>query len=227
VQGADATEVRAPTRGEIGPIGPVLAAAFLDDPVWAAVGPRRRAHRAHANRFAFWGIARASARNGARIRVAPAADGRIAGATIAFEPGEWPMPDRTFAWEAGWVLAAGPAPVIRAIRDDFEMRRNHVTHPHLYLWFVGVDPGLQGCGVGRRLMADLHRRSEELRVPTYLETGTESNVGFYESLGYALLGQLAMPSGATLWRMERPSRGGRPAPAAAGSAVRSGAASSR
>ena len=33
-------EVSEPTAAELGPIGPVLAAAFLDDPVWTAIGPR-------------------------------------------------------------------------------------------------------------------------------------------------------------------------------------------
>ncbi len=39
-RGAGSLEVSEPTAAELGPIGPVLAAAFLDDPVWTAIGPR-------------------------------------------------------------------------------------------------------------------------------------------------------------------------------------------
>ena len=183
----------------------MLAAAFTDDPVWAAVGPRRRGHRAFSNRASFWGIVNACRRHGARIRVAhDAPSGGVVGATIAFDPGGWPMPDSTFAWELGWALVAGPLPAYRGLRDDRAMREQHVDHPHVYLWFIGVDPARHGSGAGRALMADLHAHADALALPTYLETGTESNVGFYESLDYAVLGEIALPSGARMWRMQRP-----------------------
>jgi ribosomal protein S18 acetylase RimI-like enzyme len=200
---ADRITISTPSRGELGAIGPVLAAAFLDDPVWVASGPRRRHHRALSNRATFWGIVRASHRHGARIRIARRS-GRVAGATIAFEPGSWPLPDAAFAWELGWVLVAGPLPVLRGLRDDRAMRAAHIERPHLYLWFIGVEPELHGEGVGRALMGELHERSDELDLPTYLETGTPSNVRFYRSLGYEVVGELEMPSGAEMWRMERP-----------------------
>lgn len=201
-------EVRAPAAPELAPAGSVLAAAFVDDPVWTAVGPRRRGHRAVTNRAIFWGIFRASARHGARVRVAlEPGSGAVTGATIAYEPGTWPMPDSSFAWELGWALIAGPLPIYRGLRDDRVMREHHVEHPHMYLWFIGVDPPRHGTGVGHALMAELHQGSDELRAPTYLETGTGSNVGFYESLGYRVLGEIEMPSGAHMWRMQRPATG--------------------
>jgi GNAT superfamily N-acetyltransferase len=202
-------EVRAPVGPELAAAGPVLAAAFVDDPVWTAVGPRRRGHRTVTNRAVFWGIVRAAVKHGARVRVALDPDsGAVAGATIAYEPGAWPMPDSSFAWELGWAIIAGPLPLYRGLRDDRAMREQHVDYPHMYLWFVGVDPSLHGTGVGRVLMAELHQHSDDLRAPTYLETGTGSNVGFYESLGYSVLGEIAMPSGAHMWRMQRPAQGG-------------------
>lgn len=190
---------RSDSRAVIG----VLADAFLDDPVWTAIGPHNRAHRKVANRASFAGILAGSSRHGARIRVARA-EGRVAGATIAFEPGTWPIPDLAALWELGWFFVAGPAPVIRGMRDDRAIRAAHVEHPHMYLWFIGVDPVFHGRGIGRALMAELHAASDPLGVPTYLETGTEKNVGFYGSLGYADEGEIELPSGAGMWRMERP-----------------------
>lgn len=126
------------------------------------------------------------------------------GVTIAFEPGRWPLTDTPIAWELAWVLAAGPLPVWRGLREDRAMRAEHVTYPHMYVWFVAVDPALHLRGIGRSLMADVHGRSAELSVPTFLETGSEANVGFYERLGYEVIGELRMPSGTPMWKLRRP-----------------------
>lgn len=181
----------------------VLGDAFLDDPVWSAIGPQFRPHRRIANRISFAGILHASGRQGARITVARAGE-EICGAGVAFAPGGWPIPQGSAVWELGWLLFAGPIPAWRGIRDDRAMRASHVSHPHMYLWFLGVAPGNQGRGVGRELLADLHAESDVAGVPTYLETATAENVAFYRRDGYERLGEITMPSGPRMWRMERP-----------------------
>ncbi len=186
----------------------MLAEAFLDDPVWTALGPRRRAHRRRSNRVFFAGMLARTRRGRAWIRVARGDGGRVLGAAVAFDPGGWPLPDASIAWELGWVLAAGPLPTRRGLRFESAIRAEHVTHPHMYLWFIGVDPELHGRGVGRALLADLHGRSAELAVPTYLETSSEPNVRFYRRQGYELLGEIALPGGPTMWRLERPADAG-------------------
>lgn len=203
---AGAVEISAARRSDLGAVAPVLAQAFLDDPVWVATGPSHRRHRALANRASFWGIAQASRRHGARIRIAHAPGARrpVLGATIAFEPGTWPIPDSAAVWELGWALVAGPGPLRRGLRDDRAMRAAHVEHPHVYLWFIGVDPASHGRGVGRALMAELHEDSDRLGLPTYLETGTDDNVGFYRALGYEPRGEIHLPSGPRMWKLERP-----------------------
>jgi ribosomal protein S18 acetylase RimI-like enzyme len=189
----------------------MLAAAFLDDPVWTAVGPRRERHRAITNRLSFWGIVGACSRHGARIRIArrpaPSPGSTPAGATIALEPGRWPLPEVSLARGLPWTLAAGPLPLRRGLGIDRALRQAHVAHPHLYLWFIGVDPDLHGAGVGVALMGDLHQHADELGVPSYLEASSEPNVGFYERVGYRILAEIEAPSGARIWPMERPPKG--------------------
>jgi len=190
--------------GDAGTAARVLGDAFLDDPVWSAIGPHWRAHRRLANRVSFAGILAGSRRHGGRVRVARSAAGEIVGVSVAFVPGRWPLPDSTMLWELGWLAFAGPLPALRGLRDDRAMRAEHISHPHMYLWFLAVAPEFHGNGVGRALLAELHRESDELGAPTYLETATRSNVGFYEGDGYEVVGEIAMPSGPTMWRMERP-----------------------
>ena len=190
-------------RGELRAAARVLGDAFLDDPVWTAIGPRWRAQRGISNRVSFAGILAGSARHGARIRVARDG-GRVVGVTIAFEPATWPLPDSSFAWELGWLFVAGPLPAWRGLRDDRAMRSQHPSYPHMYLWFIGVAPEFHGTGVGRKLLAELHADADDLGVPTYLETATPSNVTFYERDAYETIGEISMPSGPTMWRMERP-----------------------
>ena len=108
--------------------------------MWTALGPRWRAHRRLSNRVSFAGILAGSRRGGARIRVAREG-GEVVGASVAFEPGKWPLSDGSIAWELGWVvLAAGPLPAYRGFKDDRAMRSQHVAHPHMYLWFLGSRP---------------------------------------------------------------------------------------
>lgn len=193
-------------RGDGPAIAGVLADAFLDDPVWTAIGPRWRAHRRISHRASFAGILVGSVRNGGRVRVARSSS-EVVGASIAFEPGRWPIPDTSALWEIGWLAVAGPLSAWRGLRDDRALRAHHVTHPHMYLWFLGVRPDWHGRGAGRALLAELHADSDRAALPTYLETGTPANVGFYERDGYATLGEIPMPSGPTMWRMERPAGG--------------------
>jgi len=200
---ADALEIAAVGRDEVRAAAGVLVAAFLDDPIAVAIGPRRRSHRRLISPLSFIGIVAAGRRHGGRV-VAARRGGAVVGVSIAFEPGAWPLTDGAVVYELAWALAAGPLPVRRGIAFDRMVRAAHVDHEHAYLWFLGVHPDEQGCGAGRALLADFHARADAHRVPAYLETGTFANVAWYAGAGYEVLGELALPSGEPVWRMERP-----------------------
>lgn len=198
-------------RGEMRAAARVLGAAFLDDPISTAIGPRHRGHRRITGPVSFMGILVASQRHRGRVRVARHREtGRVAGVSIAFEPGAWPIPEGAVAYEIGWLLMAGPRPLRRAVDFDRKVRAAHVGHPHMYLWFLAVDPAVQGCGIGKALLADVHSEAAGADVPTYLETGTMANVTYYASVGYEILGEINLSTGEPMWLMERVDRGGVP-----------------
>ena len=190
--------------GELRAAARVLGAAFLDDPISTAIGPRRRSHRRITGPVSFMGILVASRRHGGQIRVARDAGGRVLGVSVSFDPGAWPIPEGALAYELGWLLLAGPLPASRGLDFDRRIRAAHVPHPHVYLWFLAVDPAFQSRGVGRALLAELHAESAGFAVPTYLETGTMENVAYYASAGYEVIGDLKLATGRPMWLMERP-----------------------
>ena len=201
---APAFEVGTIARGELRAAARVLGAAFLDDPISTAIGPRRRSHRRITGPVSFMGILVASRRHGGRITVARDASERVLGVSVSFEPGAWPIPEGALAYELGWLLLAGPMPARRGLDFDRRIRAAHVPHPHVYLWFLAVDPAFQSRGVGRALLAELHAESAGFEVPTYLETGKMENVTYYASNGYEVIGDLKLSTGRPMWLMERP-----------------------
>jgi ribosomal protein S18 acetylase RimI-like enzyme len=190
-------------RGETVSAARALGAAFLDDPVSTAIGPHRRSHRRISGPVSFMGIVIACRRHGGTILVARDQAGGVLGVSIAFKPDAWPITEGAIAYELGWLLIAGPLPARRGVEFDRMIRGAHPTHRHIYLWFLGVDPIAQSRGIGRALLAKIHADSAELDVPTYLETGTMANVAYYASLGYETVGELTLPCGPQMWRMER------------------------
>jgi len=43
-------------------------------------------------------------------------------------------------------------------------------------------------------------------LPAYLESSKESNVGYYETFGFAVTREIRIPGGPALWPMWRPPR---------------------
>lgn len=77
--------------------------------------------------------------------------------------------------------------------------------PHYYLGVIGIDPNLQGLGIGTQLLkafCDLSA-SDRLSSGVYLETAQASNLGLYERAGFAETGRGSLGR-ATLWCMYLP-----------------------
>ncbi len=64
-----------------------------------------------------------------------------------------------------------------------------LTKPHFTFEALGVHPDFQGLGAGRMLMREVQSLAEENPAISgiYLNTGSERNRAFYESLGYDTL----------------------------------------
>ena len=85
-------------------------------------------------------------------------------------------------------IAVGEA-VITRIETYFKIKEvNKPKQPHFYLDILGVTPKSQGQGVGKALIETLHKMSESSpqSCGVALDTENESNLEFYERLGYSV-----------------------------------------
>lgn len=73
-----------------------------------------------------------------------------------------------------------------------------------YLSIVGVLPEFQGKGLGGDLIKDVLKKTDCMKMQTYLETFTPRNMTFYERLGYREIESFHEPTtNAEYWLMIR------------------------
>jgi ribosomal protein S18 acetylase RimI-like enzyme len=68
-----------------------------------------------------------------------------------------------------------------------------ISPPCWYLAVLGVDPDLQGKGIGGALVREFQARADADGIPSCMWTTTPANVGFYESLGYSVAAEDVVP----------------------------------
>ena len=70
-----------------------------------------------------------------------------------------------------------------------QMDEAHPTFSHWYLPWFGVDPALQGVGLGGELMEQCLRIVDQDHLPVYLETPNPRSLPFYERQGFEVTGR--------------------------------------
>jgi ribosomal protein S18 acetylase RimI-like enzyme len=195
------TAARKARTGDRAAVATALAAAFHADPVFRWLTPdddrRRRILPA------FFDLAIDVFRRHDHIWCV-GDDGGVAGGALWSPAGVAPMDevdgDR---FVGGCVELAGPDAGrwedVIALLDE-----NHPHHAdHDYLWLLGVQPNLQGQGLGTALIrAEVHR-ADQHGVPAYLEATSPDNRRLYERHGFVVTGELSILGGPPVWPMWR------------------------
>jgi GNAT superfamily N-acetyltransferase len=187
----------------------VLARAFFDDPLFTWVEPddQRRAQ------LMPW-IMGVGVRYGARFGEVYGTAGELSVASVWLPPGDSvATPDRLE--QAGFVdpaAAMGEAGLQRfgAFMDHAEqVHHDLMAGDHWYLMILGVDPPLQGRGIGGSILQPMLARVDADGLPCYLETAKARNVPFYRRHGFEVVHDGAMPGGGPrFWGMRREPRRG-------------------
>jgi GNAT superfamily N-acetyltransferase len=182
----------------------VLADAFIDDPGWLSVGPRRQS----ALRRYIYRTCRDTIKAGQKW-CGPSwcitDGGEVVAVLLGCGPGLWPPPElRMLALLAPGSILAGPAVLARSLRAERTIEKGSPPYDHFLVWMFGVSPSRQRSGLGRRLMSQALAVADGAEVPAYLTTAKPDNLPYYRSHGYEVSGEAPLPGGAPLWYMERP-----------------------
>ena len=108
------------------------------------------------------------------------------------------------------VALTGLKSTLAYARAGEHMQRLHPRERHWYLFFLGVEPSLQGRGLGGELLKRFTARADGDRVIGYLETDRESNLRLYRRHGFEIVGDEVLPKlgDLRLWTMRRDIPGG-------------------
>lgn len=179
----------------------MLARAFSHDPAFAYIFPDPAVRAARLpGLFAL--LFDGDGRGGMRL-VSPTREAASLWRAPARAAAGWPEMLRRAVPLLGALGGALP----RALRVSSAIEERFPREPFWYLHILGCDPTVQGQGWGTAAVrAGLGRAGG--RMPTYLETATEANVGFYQSLGFRVTADWRVPrAGLQFWSMLHDCRG--------------------
>jgi ribosomal protein S18 acetylase RimI-like enzyme len=93
---------------------------------------------------------------------------------------------------------------MRLAKSAEQLHKKSVTGRHLYLVGLGVEPSLQGHGVGGALLRPVLAQADREAMTCYLDTNNDKNIPFYERYGFRVVAQdRAMQKGPLTWAMRR------------------------
>ncbi len=181
-----------------------LSEAFHRDPVFEWIYPDA-AHRRTGVQHLFSVLVEQFATR-REVRTTPDVDG----VALWLPPAEALLPEA----EAEAVIAElvdGAGQAADRLMEAFAiLEAHHPVEPHWYLGFLGVQPALQGLGIGSALLEATLVGVDVLGEPAYLEATSATNRRLYERHGFEVVRELPLPDGPSLYAMWRePQAGGR------------------
>jgi len=200
---AAATSIRRATPADAAELTPMLARAFMDDPVagWACAPAGLRPRM--LERF-----------HGARLRqLLPYEEvwtnDSLASAALWAPPNHWKTTVRQDLELASCVLHPRLLPRLPfVVAGLLGIERHHPRDrpPHWYLALLGTDPSAQGQGFASAVLQSVLEQCDTDGVGAYLESSNERNINFYARHGFRVIGDLRLPRGPKMWPMWRDPR---------------------
>jgi ribosomal protein S18 acetylase RimI-like enzyme len=179
-----------------------LVRAFRDDPLmhWAF---RTGAGRDHG-RAVYFHTALELYRREQAIFILPSG----LGAGIWVPPGKWKLGFwRELLLTPRIMQMLGVRRFFRGLGALKRMETFHPDEPHYHLQILGVDPSLQGQGMGGHLLAAGLAHVDRQGVGTFLETANSRNLPLYRRHGFEVIHTYDFgPGSPTTWSMWRPAR---------------------
>jgi GNAT superfamily N-acetyltransferase len=109
---------------------------------------------------------------------------------------------KTILWDLKLVFKViGLKKLFKVLKRESVIKSHHPRAPFSYLWFIGVDPSMQGRGKGSTLLDSIIEDAAVANRPVYLETSTIENIAFYKRHGLEVFGELKF--GYTLFMLRK------------------------
>jgi GNAT superfamily N-acetyltransferase len=183
--------------------GKVLSRAFFDDPVSVHILPDDADRAPRLGWFMALGVL-----YGHRWGEVYTTGTDVVGNAVWLPPGETDVNEERMM-QIG--LGDGPerlgpeafARLLEFLAFCQPLHKEAMPRPHWYLMLLGVDPPMQGRGVGGRLIRPVLERADRDGLGCYLETAKERNVTFYRKHGFDVVVDTRLPGGPRIWTMRR------------------------
>lgn len=141
------------------------------------------------------------------VLAVPVESGLGAVALVSYPDGPASASELAVLREKLWSELGGAA---RARYEAFGAACQPLIHdvPRIHLNMIGVGPGHQGRGLGRRLLEAVHTLARERPASQGISLTTEDpgNVPLYRRFGYEITGRAAFGPGLETWALFRPAR---------------------
>ena len=174
-----------------------LERAFVRDPVLRWLFPEEASYPARAAAF-FGGLF--------DLRVEGGEVWILEGAAALWEPpggNRLPLTVRERLWEAATAAVFETEATARLERHEALIARLLPANRGWYLGVLGVDPSLQGRGLGRAVLRPVLEVADRNRLPARLETATATNLPFYRGVGFEVSAEDRHAEGPHVWAMTR------------------------
>lgn len=186
-----------------------LARAFFDDPLFGYFQPDLLRQQKTLPAFMRGTLLDATPFGETWVALS---DGKAKGVAAWLPPGTYP---RSAGRNLAVNVRSAPALLHTAARLPEAVKllatvdKIHPKIEHWYLALLGVDPELQGRGVGTRLLEPVLARCDADRVPAYLETQKPENVSWYARAGFEVVEEVRLPGAKCppIWTLQREPRG--------------------
>jgi ribosomal protein S18 acetylase RimI-like enzyme len=167
----------------------LLGRAFQSDPVSASILPRISPEK-RAGKLAVM-FEEMLYLNAQRNQPAGIVDGgSVRTAAILHRPGTYPLPLLT---EVGLLLRVvrriGPRGLSRFIHWSLRSVRRHPATSHYYLETLGVEPTMQGRGLGSAMLQNIAAQLDAAGTECVLETANDRNVALYRRFGFEVVSE--------------------------------------
>ena len=87
------------------------------------------------------------------------------------------------------LLATGPIAAVRTARWISAWEHQDPDRPHAHFGPFGVEPELQGQGIGSLVLREYTRRLDQAGEASYLETEKPQNVALYQRFGFEVIAE--------------------------------------